>query len=226
MMFKIGDRVKALKPVGRKDVCDAIGTIICIKCFGEEETLLVEFDDNIDGHRGDSSTKTGKENHCWYVNNENLELITQPTPTPTVNINIGTININEVSYDNACWYCRKGGLVDLVFGGSIGVCPNCGRLCNTPTVLKITVDTVELTPSADNKPLTTEELKALKNGDRVFTVWLDADGNEQLKHTMTCWRTVDNGNLRRKQGNVGFESNGDSYHAYREIPEGAVDSGK
>ncbi len=49
-----------------------------------------------------------------------------PEPTPTaVNINV-TVNL----YENACWYCRKGGLVDLYLAGAMGICPSCGRVCN------------------------------------------------------------------------------------------------
>lgn len=58
----------------------------------------------------------------WY----NFEVVEEePTPTPVVNVNV-TVNL----YENACWYCRKGGLVDLYLAGVMCICPSCGRVCN------------------------------------------------------------------------------------------------
>ena len=76
------------------------------------------------------------------------EEVKQPEP---IQVNV-TVNVN-INYDNACWYCRKGGLVDLYFNGHLGICPHCGRVCNS---------TEQMTKShkpdkpvkKENKPLT------------------------------------------------------------------------
>lgn len=147
----------------------------------------------------------------------------EPTPTPVVNVNV-TVNL----YENACWYCRKGGLVDLYLNGQLGICPSCGRVCNNtvPTPKKESV-VIEFKPHKENKPLTTEELKALPNGTRVFTVWLDERTKEPRPHdNRTCWRKMNSRErqLDRKSGQVSIDNNGRLYHAYLEIPEGYVDN--
>lgn len=53
------------------------------------------------------------------------EVTPEVTPEPTVNLNV-TVNL----YENACWYCRKGGVVDIYLAGAMGICPSCGRVCN------------------------------------------------------------------------------------------------
>lgn len=67
-----------------------------------------------------------------HFNKAHFELVEDdtpiPVPTPTpVNVNI-TVNIDN--YANACWYCRKDGIVDLYLAGRPGICPNCRRVCN------------------------------------------------------------------------------------------------
>ena len=174
--------------------------------------------------------ENGCDLYIWFENE--LELVgNEPAPEPTpepiqVNVNV-TVNI---SYENSCWYCRKGGLVDRYFAGKPGICPNCGRVCNAIAQSTQSYKPVEPVKEdkKENKPLTTEELKALPNGTRVFVVETNY-GNERLKQKFTCWRTVKENKLVR---NYGFcwisECNHDdkptSYHVYLEKPEGAVDS--
>lgn len=81
---------------------------------------------------------------------------------------------------NNCWYCRKGGLVDLYFAGRTGVCPGCGRGVNIVFDAErfMTLDTI-LTGVAEwaksvgtggepNEPLTKAQLEALPNGTKVY----------------------------------------------------------
>lgn len=216
--FKVGDRVKLLSAdFGSTEVGD-LGTIIVV----DGDCIAVEFDKACGGH----DCGCGKDGHCWWVYRETVELIAEepkeePTPTPVVNVNV-TVNL----YENACWYCRKGGLVDLYLAGAMGICPSCGRVCNntTPTKTKKEI-VIEFKPRKENKPLTTQELKALPDGAKVFTVWNDDITGEPSKtDNRTCWRTKYKGGLKRKSGDCGFSTNGMYYHAYLEMPEGYVDN--
>lgn len=82
---------------------------------------------------------------------------------------------------SSCWYCRKGGLVDLYFAGRTGVCPKCGKGVNVKfdTERFMTLDTIltgveEWAKSAGtggsepNEPLTMAQLKALPDGTVVY----------------------------------------------------------
>jgi hypothetical protein len=159
-----------------------------------------------------------------FVDNKEEEPKSEPTPTPVVNVNV-TVNL----YENACWYCRKGGLVDLYLAGAMGICPSCGRVCNNtvPTKPKKESIVIEFKPKEpkENKPLSTETLKALPQGTRVFTVWLNEYTKKPRPHdNRTCWRTVVENGLERKTGYVSFRANGKTYLTYLEMPEGYVDN--
>lgn len=111
-----------------------------------------------------------------------------PTPTPVVNVNV-TVNL----YENACWYCRKGGLVDLYFNGLPGICPKCGRVMNlfAPNNM-FNNNKREEAPKKpkENKPLTKEELEALPNGTKVFIVWrwdMDSDSKKEPSWDESGW---------------------------------------
>lgn len=221
--FKVGDRVKSIKGVGNKEL---IGVHGIIKEWENDNDFLVEFDIDIGGHDGGVGCKN---RHCWWCSQSCVELLNEepkkePTPTPVTNINI-TVNL----YENACWYCRKGGLVDLYLAGAMGICPSCGRVCNNtlPTKPKKESIVIEFKPhKRENKPLTTKELEALPDGTRVFTVDIDCGTKkENLIHEFTCWRTKRGGSLDRNHGAFDIDSNGVFYNTYLEKPEGAVDSG-
>lgn len=220
--FKVGDRVKCtLACWGSLKVGD-LGTVIPNKPGHGDN--LVEWDNECGGHNGGGN---GKDGHCWWVTDIEIELVeeepkAEPTPTPVVNVNV-TVNL----YENACWYCRKGGLVDLYLAGVMGICPSCGRVCNNtlPTKPKKESIVIEFKPKRENKPLTTEELEALPNGTKVFTVWNDDITGEPSKtDNRTCWRTKYKGGLKRKSGDCGFRTNGRYYNAYLEMPDGYVDN--
>ena len=223
--FKVGDRVR-VNEVGlrgwevlEKEGVD-LGTVIVYK---NKDSIGIEFDKNFGGHE----CGCGKNGHCWWLTDREIELVKEepkeePTPTPVVNVNV-TVNL----YENACWYCRKGGLVDLYLAGAMGICPSCGRVCNNTllTTPKFNNNKHKEVPKAkENKPLTTAELEALPDGTRVFVVNLD-NGNEMLKHSMTCWRVKKGNQVKRKTGFFLIHENGDGFNAYLEMPEGAVDSG-
>lgn len=231
--FKVGDRVKVNEKAysnweNLKEKGVDLGTVIA---YNNKDSIGIEFDKNFGGHNcGKNDCKYG---HGWWLNDREIELVeeepkeepkAEPIPTPVVNVNV-TVNL----YENACWYCRKGGLVDLYLAGAMGICPSCGRVCNNivPTKPKKESIVIEFKPKEpkENKPLTTEELKALPNGTRVFTVWLDRPTKEPLKtDDRTCWRTKYQGGLKRKSGDCGFATNGVYYHAYLEMPDGFVDN--
>lgn len=206
--FKVGDRVR-VNEIGKRnwDILENegvdLGTVIVYNNTG---SIGIEFDTNFGGH----DCGCGKYGHCWWVTDSEIELVKEepkPTPTPVVNVNV-IVNL----YENACWYCRKGGLVDLYFNGSPGICPKCGRIMNlfTPTNM-FNNNKREEAPKRENKPLTTEELEALPDGTRVFTLW-GGDWTDDR----TCWRTKEGKKLNRKGGWCGFNS---FMKAYLEEPE-------
>lgn len=164
--FKVGDRVKCIEANWGSLKVGDLGTIVY---YEDENNIGVEFDKPNGGH---DAGGTGKDGHCWYVTHLEIELIkeepkAEPIPTPVVNVNV-TVNL----YENACWYCRKGGLVDLYLAGAMGICPSCGRVCNntTPTKPKKESIVIEFKPRKENKPLTKAELEALPNGAKIYTV--------------------------------------------------------
>ena len=78
MSIKIGDRVFAGK-AGKAGIAGTAGTVIGHSVFDGDP--LVEFDENIDGHDGlgkfQTGGRNGKQGHCWYVAEEDLEVITE-----------------------------------------------------------------------------------------------------------------------------------------------------
>ena len=219
--LEIGCRVKAIKNVGwgplpTVGVC---GTIV--ECKEDTNEYLVNFDTEINGHSGDGMCK---ENCGWWCDCSKLELISK-TPAPVEN-DVTTTNIDP--YANACYYCRKGGLVDRYMKDIPYVCPACGRVSgHTTNTISVAVPK-EPTP-AFNKPLTNDELRALPDGTRVFTVVV-IGGVEQFKERRTCWRTKRGGKLKRKNGHClisGCNTNNyTTHHAYLVKPDLAVDSGE
>ena len=222
--FKVGDRVKFVNGhrYGNLKYGD-IGTVIsddndCGYDYG------VEFDNECNGHNCDGH---GKPGHCFWVYKDQLELIQpeptpEPIPTPTpINVNI-TVNL----YENSCWYCRKGGLVDLYLAGAMGICPSCKRVCNATNAL----------PKAhkpnnpwkkENRALTREEFDALPVGTKVYILWRwDSSTNSKRtpkwgqsgwgvkKETQCVWKDPNERNCN--QNNRDYDR---CFDAYLEEPE-------
>ena len=73
--FKIGDRVKAIKPVGNDNMLEVCGTVVCWD--GPSSCpYLVEFDKYINGHGG-IRPFTGKPGFCWWCDIDDLELASE-----------------------------------------------------------------------------------------------------------------------------------------------------
>lgn len=126
---------------------------------------------------------------------------------------------------NNCWYCRKGGLVDLYFAGRTGVCPGCGRGVNIVFDAErfMTLDAI-LTGveewaksvgtggtggSEPNEPLTMAQLEALPNGTNVYCYRIE-NGKLVPDENEVC-RTKQGNKLTRKDGwlflsSVGIDS--------------------
>lgn len=124
---------------------------------------------------------------------------------------------------SSCWYCRKGGLVDLYFAGRTGVCPKCGKGVNVKfdTERFMTLDTIltgveEWAKSAGtggskpNEPLTMAQLEALPDGTKVYCYQL-----KNGKLVPDQWEVC-----RTKRGNR-IERNNGGYHWSNQI---AIDS--
>ena len=76
MKFKVGDRVIVHDEVGSKRMDGEIGVIKHIT--SEIDKMLIEFDNNIGGHDG-YFIKSFKDEHCWWVDCCNCELIKPET---------------------------------------------------------------------------------------------------------------------------------------------------
>lgn len=74
MKFKIGDRVKYTEEAGDAEKKNEIGTIINID-KSNDKTILIDFDNFIDGHNGNFGKIQGKDGHCWWCEEKDLELI-------------------------------------------------------------------------------------------------------------------------------------------------------
>lgn len=111
---------------------------------------------------------------------------------------------------SSCWYCRKGGLVDLYFAGRTGVCPKCGKGVNVKFDAErfMTLDTIltgveEWAKSAGtggsepNEPLTLAQLEALPNGTTVYCYKL-VDG--KLEPDDWCIKRTKNGKKLKHNG--------------------------
>lgn len=101
--FKIGDRVKCINRALFRELGE-VGTIINVF----KNWFTVEFDNEIGGHDGKLSGKSGKEGHCAYALPENLQLISEtktdkkPIPTSAKNL-IGkyAIRVKKVNGDGS-----------------------------------------------------------------------------------------------------------------------------
>lgn len=232
--FKVGDRVK-VNELGKtdwgvlKNKGVDFGTIIHIKKF----SVGVEFDKNFGGHSCDDRCKDG---HGFWLTEDEIDLIEEEPkeewiPTPVININVIVNN-----YENACWYCRKGGLVDLYLEGAMGICPNCKRVCNdtrkgftltNSKVIEFTAPKRSKRPKRKNRPLTDEEFQALPVGTKLFIVWCwdmasDCKGDPEwedsgwgVKNEERCvWK--DDEGCEHRQTNYDYHR---CFDAYLEEPE-------
>lgn len=167
--FRVGDRVRRIH-------CDnswadgtklKVGEIVTVVKINSKDDISVDINGKI---------KAGNDpKYFELVNEESI-----PEPTPVININV-TIN----HYDNACWYCRKGGLVDLYLDGAMGICPNCKRVCND--IRRSCPVDIERKPSKrKNEPLTTEELYQM-DGKLVWCSSLHGGCTERFNNDYCGW---------------------------------------
>ena len=229
--FKVGDRVK----VNENGLCGwevlreydvDLGTVVV---YNNKDSIGIEFDKHFGGHN--CGVKNCKDGHGWWLTDREIELVkeepkAEPTPTPVVNVNV-TVNL----YENACWYCRKGGLVDLYLAGAMGICPSCGRVCNNtfPTKPKKESIVIEFKPSKpkENKPLTNDEYQALPVGTKVYVVWrwdLEKNCKTTPKWDISGWgvKKGDKCEWKKSNGGITTQSNCDydrCFDAYLEEPE-------
>ena len=207
---KVGDRVRATSPVGNDQKEDVIGTIRVYK--DAESSICVEFDEYIGGHNGGEF----KNGHCWWVYGEDLELVTEATPIPETP---KAVEPTEPDYTNSCWYCRKGGLVDLYLH-NVGTCPKCGRVMGVKGVKDVKVaKTATPAPTPDeNRPLTTEELKALPDGTKVYIVWVhdpERGDRGEIRWDMSGWGRVEDNTVRWNRSEWQWlRDNGRCFDAY------------
>jgi len=80
MKFKIGQRVKLTKSIDdhRKAIVGFKGTVRHLfhpNPSFHKTYILIEFDNNIDGHSGDGK---GKNGHCVWIQKHHLEIIDSP----------------------------------------------------------------------------------------------------------------------------------------------------
>ena len=79
-MLQKGNRVTATGHYESNLVKGKNGTVIGFSCFRNE--VLVEFDEDVSGHDGfrfEIDDVIGKDGHCWYMPEDLLSLITEPT---------------------------------------------------------------------------------------------------------------------------------------------------
>lgn len=72
---------------------------------------------------------------------------------------------------NTCWYCRKGGIVDLYFAGRVGACPKCGKGVNVVFDVERFITLDNITTSVDEWVKSTNggTQREYKVGDRVIS---------------------------------------------------------
>lgn len=67
----VGVRVEAIRKVGNKrETKGFLGTVIALG----RDNVLVEFDENITGHNGNSSDATGQDGHCWWCESSDIKI--------------------------------------------------------------------------------------------------------------------------------------------------------
>lgn len=77
--FAVGTRVKCVAPRERKHLAGKTGTVIA-HSIGKN-VPLVEFDENVNGHNGlRRAARKGKNGHCWYCCDDELEAIPADKP--------------------------------------------------------------------------------------------------------------------------------------------------
>lgn len=188
--FKVGDRVRPNDLArGEWSILEEhgvdIGTIIHLK----PRSAAIRFDKKFGGHNCNGKCEDG---YGWFLNYEEIDLVEEEPVKPAKPYKSWVI-LDEMlikdNYDNACWYCRKGGLVDLYLDGAMGICPNCKRVCND--IRRSCPVDIERKPSKrKNEPLTIEELKALPVGTKVYIVWrwdMRSDTKREPKWDESGW---------------------------------------
>ena len=121
--FKVGDRVKCIKPFDGAEECVGLyGTIIC---FDDSYDCGVEFDKNIYGH---SCNGKGKGGHCRYGNFDELELVSATT-TITITTN-GVTTTATMGDKSAIVKCH----VDDEFSIEVGAKLAIDRLFEKPQI--------------------------------------------------------------------------------------------
>jgi len=75
MGFEVGDTVKVLKSLGMKELKGKTGKVL--KEDSGSYIVLVEFDENIGGHKGNEVIPgvEGKDGHCWWFPKNNLKKV-------------------------------------------------------------------------------------------------------------------------------------------------------
>lgn len=117
---------------------------------------------------------------------------------------------------NNCWYCRKGGIVDLYMAGRTGVCPICRSGVNVQfdvgrfvTLDNITTEVDNWAKSStgsseSNEPLTMAQLKALPDGTKVYCYRFE--NGKLLPDEWEVRRTKQGNQLKRNGGTLLFTS--------------------
>lgn len=73
-VFKIGDKVIAIDIISHNDLRDCRGTVVGLLNDSECSYVAVEFDDKIEA--GHDCNGQGQKGHCWYCQEETLQLCT------------------------------------------------------------------------------------------------------------------------------------------------------
>lgn len=73
-MWKVGDRVEIVKSSKRGADLGMKGTVVYIGLHQGRIEFLIEFDDDMGGHKGASINYDGKDGHCWWVFEESQEV--------------------------------------------------------------------------------------------------------------------------------------------------------
>lgn len=193
--FKVGDRVKAIAACdGNKNCVNKTGTVRSVSDEDDDYLpICVEFDEEMRGWG------TGK--NMWHCEAENLELLDTKPTKPTKPILIIDETPPKENYDNACWYCRKGGLVDLYLNGDMGICPKCGRVCNSNTLV-----TPIVKKPKHNQALTVDELNALPDGTKLYVVWMYSVGKG--RGAKPRWDDSGWGTIRKSDNSIHWDSEG------------------
>ena len=186
--YKVGDKVVVRSDLNEDDVYymdDRRDYWYAGREMVEKAGTVVTISE-LDSDRCYYRIKGDEENYPYNWSCEMFSgLANESKPIPIPVKREAPIKRNTDPYANACYYCRKGGLVDRYMNSIPYICPVCGRVSGMVTS-SVTVFNESL--PKPNKPLSNDELKALPDATRVFTV-ATYNGVEQFKNTFTCWRT-------------------------------------